>query len=127
MLTKLEISGCFQPAIYIVVHEESESEVQNTQIPQENLKKTISNSHFVFYLLTRSGGYIIPLKALKRERLSVLSSDGSNWCAFAHTHAALARPCPLKSPTRCSAALAYIPNSNVSDRPTFTDSPFKGL
>ena len=43
VLTKLGVSRRFQPAIYTVVHEESESEVQNAQILQENLKMSISN------------------------------------------------------------------------------------
>ena len=38
-LTKLRVSRRFQPAVYIVVHEESESEVQNAQILLENDKK----------------------------------------------------------------------------------------
>ena len=37
-LTRLGGSRRFQPAIYTVVHKESESEVQNIQILQENLK-----------------------------------------------------------------------------------------
>ena len=32
VLTRLGVSKRFQPAIYTVFHEESESEVQNTQI-----------------------------------------------------------------------------------------------
>ena len=39
---KIVVFRRFQPAIYTVVHEESESEVQNTQILQENLKISIS-------------------------------------------------------------------------------------
>ena len=42
LLTKLTVFRRFQPAIYTVVHEESESEVQNVQILQENLKISIS-------------------------------------------------------------------------------------
>ena len=38
LLTKLVVSTRFQPAIYTVLHDESESEVQNTQIMQENLE-----------------------------------------------------------------------------------------
>ena len=38
MLTTLGGSRRFQPAIHTGVHEESESEVQNIQIPQENSK-----------------------------------------------------------------------------------------
>ena len=47
VLTKLGVSKHFQPAIYIVIHEESESEVQNTQILQENFKISIS---ILFYI-----------------------------------------------------------------------------
>ena len=50
---KLGGSRRFQPAIYTVSHEESESEVQSIQILQENLKILIS---VFFYVLTRSGG-----------------------------------------------------------------------
>ena len=39
--------------MYIVFHEESESEVQNIQNRQENLKLSIS----YYYFLTRSKGY----------------------------------------------------------------------
>ena len=42
-MTKLEVSRRFQSDIYPVFHEESESEVQNAQILQENLKISISN------------------------------------------------------------------------------------
>ena len=42
LLTKLGVSKRFQPAIDTVVHEESESEVQNIQILQGNLKNSIS-------------------------------------------------------------------------------------
>ena len=52
--TKLEVSRRFQPAIYLVFHEESKSEVQNVQILQENLKKSISNFQS-FWFKTRSG------------------------------------------------------------------------
>ena len=52
--TKLGVSNRFQPAVYTVVHEESESEVQNTQVLQENLKNSISFFQN-FYFLTRSG------------------------------------------------------------------------
>ena len=38
-LTKLSASRRFQPAIYTAFNEESESEVQNVQILQENLQK----------------------------------------------------------------------------------------
>ena len=41
LLTKLGASKRFQLAIYLVFHEESESEVQNTEILQENLKISI--------------------------------------------------------------------------------------
>ena len=41
----LGVSRRFQPTIYKVVREESESEVQNIQILQENLKMSISNFH----------------------------------------------------------------------------------
>ena len=43
LLTKSGGSERFQPAVYIVFHEESESEVQNTKILQENLNTAISN------------------------------------------------------------------------------------
>ena len=63
LLSKLGISKCFQPAMYTVFDEESESEIQNLQILQENLKDSISNFQ-IFYLLTRSGGYMHPLYSL---------------------------------------------------------------
>ena len=47
VLTKLGVSRRFQPAIYTVFHEESESKVQNTQLLQGNIKKSVSN----FYCL----------------------------------------------------------------------------
>ena len=50
-MTKLGVSRRFQPDIYIVFHEESESEVPNTQILQENLKTNdFKFSFFVFIL-----------------------------------------------------------------------------
>ena len=49
MLTKLRVSRRFQPAIHIVFHEESESEVQNSKIRQENLNNLISNFHFFIF------------------------------------------------------------------------------
>ena len=42
LLTKLGVSRRFQSVIYPVVHEESESDVQNAQILPENLKNSIS-------------------------------------------------------------------------------------
>ena len=51
LLTKLGFPKRFQPAIYTVFDEESESEVQNAQILQEDLKIWIS------FFFTRSGGY----------------------------------------------------------------------
>ena len=41
LLTKLVVSKRFQPAIYTAFDEESESEVQNAQILQENPKNWI--------------------------------------------------------------------------------------
>ena len=58
LLSKFGVASPFQPAIYTVVHEESESEVPNIQIPQENLKLSILYFQ-TFYLFTRSGDYII--------------------------------------------------------------------
>ena len=42
LLPKSGVSNRFQPAVYKVVDEESESEVQISPILQENHKKTIS-------------------------------------------------------------------------------------
>ena len=39
VFTKFKVSTLFQPAIYTVFDEESESEAQNTENLQENLKK----------------------------------------------------------------------------------------
>ena len=40
------------------------------------------------------------------------NNDTSPWSAIANAHAALARPCELKSPMRCSAAaLEYPPQA----------------
>ena len=57
LLTKLEVSRRFQPAIYTVVDEESESEVQHTQILQENLKQSFPPFQN-FYFKIRSEGYL---------------------------------------------------------------------
>ena len=53
----MTVSKRFQPAIYTVLHEESESEVQNIQIFQENPNNSISKFQYLI-LLTRSGGYV---------------------------------------------------------------------
>ena len=47
--SKLGGSRRFQPAMYTVFHEEPESEVQNTQILQGNLKISISYFHFFIF------------------------------------------------------------------------------
>ena len=54
-LTKLGVSKRFQLAIYLVFHEESESEVQTIQILQDNLEMSISFFQ-IFYVETRSAG-----------------------------------------------------------------------
>ena len=59
-LTKLGVSRRFQPAIYSVVHEESESEVQNAQCLQENLNKLITGFHFFLCLNPIKGLTCIP-------------------------------------------------------------------
>ena len=59
VLTKLGVSRRFQPGIYTVVHEESESEVQNVQILQGNLTISVSsfqNKHFLNPIRGVDGG-----------------------------------------------------------------------
>ena len=56
-LTKLGVPRRSQLAIYSHFHEESEYEVQNIQILQENINKSISSFQNK-YMLTRSGCYI---------------------------------------------------------------------
>ena len=62
-LTNLRVTKRFQPAIYTYFHEESESEVQNTQIMQENLKQSISN--FQIFIFKPDRGVSSALQAFK--------------------------------------------------------------
>ena len=70
-LTKLGVSTRIQPAIYSVVHEESESEVQHVQILQESLKISISNIRFLF---------VNPIRVLEANEDNVKLSCSSLPC-----------------------------------------------
>ena len=78
LLTKLGVFRRFQPAIYTVIHEESESEVQSTQILQQNLKISISFALFI-HLLTRSGVLSYGLWVCSLFSFWLLASGALNW------------------------------------------------